>query len=294
MQALCNARVVPTCSTSRVTARHDGTQGVLRPCGSPRPSWRRSTRARLATSSRPGTAPSTRRPSPATARVATPPSRRAATYSPASPSPGRRATFSSSVRGVWRGSPVFERIRGLKIADYPACAPCPDKSFCSRNRGAAYNASGSYTGTDPFVCAAAGVARAVASKSTPRRRSAPRRPASAGGRRRPLSALSLSADRRQIYRLMTAMPPLGPVVEIKHTLAGGREALRLPAPLRRRGLRGPCSVVAGPMHVHGVDLPAGTVTFGHFWTDRLYNVYHWLDARSGGRSAFTSTSRTPR
>jgi radical SAM protein with 4Fe4S-binding SPASM domain len=65
---------------------------------------------------------------------------------------------------IWRGSPVFERIRGLKIADYPACAPCPDKAFCSRDRGAAYNASGSYTGTDPFVCAAAGVARAVASE----------------------------------------------------------------------------------------------------------------------------------
>ena len=32
------------------------------------------------------------------------------------------------------------------------------------------------------------------------------------------------------------------------------------------------------MHVHGVDLPAGTISFGHFWTDRLYNVYHWLDA----------------
>ena len=63
---------------------------------------------------------------------------------------------------IWRRSPVFERIRGLKIADYPACAPCPDKAFCSRDRGAAYNASGSYTGTDPFVCAAAGVARAVA------------------------------------------------------------------------------------------------------------------------------------
>lgn len=35
------------------------------------------------------------------------------------------------------------------------------------------------------------------------------------------------------------------------------------------------------MHVHGVDLPAGTVTFGHFWTDRPYNVYHWLDRRGG-------------
>ena len=24
-------------------------------------------------------------------------------------------------------------------------------------------------------------------------------------------------------------------------------------------------------------LPRGTVTIGHFWTDRPYNVYHWLD-----------------
>ena len=31
------------------------------------------------------------------------------------------------------------------------------------------------------------------------------------------------------------------------------------------------------MQVHGVDLPAGTISFGHFWTDRFYNVYHWLD-----------------
>jgi predicted RNA-binding protein associated with RNAse of E/G family len=32
------------------------------------------------------------------------------------------------------------------------------------------------------------------------------------------------------------------------------------------------------MHVHGVDLPAGTVSVGHFWTGRPYNVYHWLRA----------------
>jgi radical SAM protein with 4Fe4S-binding SPASM domain len=62
---------------------------------------------------------------------------------------------------IWRTSPVFERIRGLRIADYPACAPCPDKAYCSRDRGAAYNASGSYTGTDPFVCSAAGLARKI-------------------------------------------------------------------------------------------------------------------------------------
>lgn len=36
-----------------------------------------------------------------------------------------------------------------------------------------------------------------------------------------------------------------------------------------------------PMHVHGVELPAGTVTFGHFWTDRPYNAYHWMRPDSG-------------
>lgn len=35
------------------------------------------------------------------------------------------------------------------------------------------------------------------------------------------------------------------------------------------------------LRVHDVVLPMGTVTFGHFWTDRPYNVYHWLDARTG-------------
>jgi predicted RNA-binding protein associated with RNAse of E/G family len=31
--------------------------------------------------------------------------------------------------------------------------------------------------------------------------------------------------------------------------------------------------------LEGTDLVlrAGTVTIGHFWTDRPYNVYHWLD-----------------
>jgi len=35
--------------------------------------------------------------------------------------------------------------------------------------------------------------------------------------------------------------------------------------------------------IDGTDLVLrkGTVTVGHFWTDRPYNVYHWLD---GGRT----------
>lgn len=29
--------------------------------------------------------------------------------------------------------------------------------------------------------------------------------------------------------------------------------------------------------VHGIELPQGGMTAGHFWVDRPYNVYHWLD-----------------
>jgi radical SAM protein with 4Fe4S-binding SPASM domain len=60
---------------------------------------------------------------------------------------------------IWRTSPVFQRIRGLRIADYPSCAPCPDKPYCTRNRGAAFTATGDYTGVDPFVCRTAAITR---------------------------------------------------------------------------------------------------------------------------------------
>lgn len=63
---------------------------------------------------------------------------------------------------IWRSSPVFQRIRGLRIADYPQCSPCGHKSWCTRERGAAYNYSGSYTGTDPLVCARAEIAHGLA------------------------------------------------------------------------------------------------------------------------------------
>lgn len=74
------------------------------------------------------------------------------------------------------------------------------------------------------------------------------------------------------------MPPLTPLVEVKRTLAGVEK-------------RFDCLKLAGDdqhvvvlwiapeaMHVHGVELPAGTISFGHFWRDRFYNVYHWVDA----------------
>jgi radical SAM protein with 4Fe4S-binding SPASM domain len=86
---------------------------------------------------------------------------------------------------IWRDAPVFRRIRGLRIADYPHCAPCALKPWCSRDRGAAYLASGSYTGIDPWICAVAEARRRVATGSTAREAAAdPSRPeASLRGRK---------------------------------------------------------------------------------------------------------------
>jgi radical SAM protein with 4Fe4S-binding SPASM domain len=67
---------------------------------------------------------------------------------------------------IWASSPVFQQLRGYKIADYKACAPCDHKAYCSRNRGAAFNASGSYTGVDPFICATAELSHRIADERT--------------------------------------------------------------------------------------------------------------------------------
>lgn len=60
---------------------------------------------------------------------------------------------------IWRDSPVFQKIRGLKADDYAQCGPCDKKAWCMRPRGAAFTASGDYTGVDTFVCTAADLAR---------------------------------------------------------------------------------------------------------------------------------------
>lgn len=76
----------------------------------------------------------------------------------------------------------------------------------------------------------------------------------------------------------TGAPELPAVLEIKRTLDGREKRfdcrlLTLAADRRHASV---LWVAPAPMHVHGVDLPAGTVSVGHFWTDRHYNVYHWL------------------
>jgi len=66
---------------------------------------------------------------------------------------------------IWRGSPVFQRIRGLTLADFSKCAPCPHRGHCTHDRGAAFNATGDYTGADPFVCQTAELAHRLADES---------------------------------------------------------------------------------------------------------------------------------
>lgn len=74
-------------------------------------------------------------------------------------------------------------------------------------------------------------------------------------------------------------PELPVILEIKRTLDGREKRFdcRLLARSPDGGHAAVLWVAPEPMHVHGVDLPGGTVSVGHFWTDRHYNVYHWLD-----------------
>jgi hypothetical protein len=66
------------------------------------------------------------------------------------------------------------------------------------------------------------------------------------------------------------------IIEVKRTLAGVEERFECQVLARTPTHMAVLWIVPDIMHVHGVDLPAGTVSVGHFWTDRPYNVYHWL------------------
>ena len=74
-------------------------------------------------------------------------------------------------------------------------------------------------------------------------------------------------------------PELPAVLEIKRTLDGREKRFDCRLLAGGAGDRHAAVLWVAPaaMHVHGVDLPAGTVSVGHFWADRHYNVYHWLD-----------------
>jgi predicted RNA-binding protein associated with RNAse of E/G family len=68
------------------------------------------------------------------------------------------------------------------------------------------------------------------------------------------------------------------IVEVKRTLAGVEKRFDCRVLARSTSHLAVLWIAPAAMHVHGVALPAGTVSVGHFWTDRDYNVYHWLGA----------------
>src|SRR5437660_1532823 len=66
------------------------------------------------------------------------------------------------------------------------------------------------------------------------------------------------------------------MVEIKETLAGVRQTFRCRVVARRPAEAVVLFVLPADRAVADLLLPAGTVTLGHFWEDRPYNVYHWM------------------
>jgi predicted RNA-binding protein associated with RNAse of E/G family len=76
------------------------------------------------------------------------------------------------------------------------------------------------------------------------------------------------------------------ILEIKRTLDGREKRFDCRLIAGDGGHAVVLFVAPAAMLVHGVDLPKGTVTFGYFWSDRLYNVYHWLDPRRGTTIGF--------
>ena len=69
------------------------------------------------------------------------------------------------------------------------------------------------------------------------------------------------------------------ITEIKRTLAGGEARFACEVFAQTEEELVVLFRLPEPKDVHGVWLPAGTVTVGYFWRSRPYNLYHWLDRR---------------
>jgi hypothetical protein len=74
-------------------------------------------------------------------------------------------------------------------------------------------------------------------------------------------------------------PPesLPEILEVKATLDGAHKQFRCRRLALAPGAVTVLFVSDRSYLVAGLTLAPGTVTFGHFWEDRPYNVYHWLD-----------------
>src|SRR5687768_2960627 len=69
------------------------------------------------------------------------------------------------------------------------------------------------------------------------------------------------------------------ITEIKRTLAGGAARFACEVFSQNDEELVVLFRLPEPRDVHGIWLPAGTVTVGYFWRTRPYNLYHWLDKR---------------
>jgi hypothetical protein len=77
------------------------------------------------------------------------------------------------------------------------------------------------------------------------------------------------------------LAPLPRLLEVKRTLDGREKRFECRVLSRAEDRVVVLFVATEAMQVQGVSLAAGTVTFGHFWERRPYNVYHWLRPADG-------------
>lgn len=70
--------------------------------------------------------------------------------------------------------------------------------------------------------------------------------------------------------------PFPEITETKSTLAGSKETFLCRLIERTSDHAVVLFISSAPTVVGGIMLPTGTITFGYFWPNRPYNVYHWL------------------
>ncbi len=79
--------------------------------------------------------------------------------------------------------------------------------------------------------------------------------------------------------MSTAQPaipaPLPEVLEIKRYLDGREKQFRCGLVECDERSAVLLYIACGSVELFGLTLPAGTVTFGYYWVDRPYNIYHW-------------------
>lgn len=113
----------------------------------------------------------------------------------------------------------------------------------------------------------------------------------------PAGEPSASPDRLpQVRAKRATLPPGGgdirEILEVKRKLDGRVRRFRCEALAVAPGqaivrFRPPA---AGGFRVAGADIPAGSVSYGLFWSDRPYNVYLWVDAAETTLAAYCNTA----